>query len=389
MSGDFEIPIFAINHQTMKKFSSTFVLLAACMVFGFANGLPYSITGQIDPAGGSGQVTLSTFDPVTQQKEVIATAAVGADNRYSIEYEFSEPDLFQLDFPGRYKTMLAIDAGQRHIEVNVKGEAGTIEIVGSPDSEKLLAYDAFRGESFQRLIRPTYNAMRAAAKEAGANPTEEIKAVEAYVEASQLHRKELIDFTEKNIGTSVALFGTVLRWTGDDEVQRLDKLVTAFKAAHPGLKMTQVMEDKVARYKKVAIGADAPALSDKNPDGSMVSLAEARGKVTLIDFWASWCGPCLRQIPDLKDAYAKYHSKGFEIFGVSVDSKPEKWKAAIAKYGMEWPNVSDLKGWGSEAAAAYNVTFVPFNVLIDENGKIIAKNLHSKTLQGKLAELLD
>jgi len=173
------------------------------------------------------------------------------------------------------------------------------------------------------------------------------------------------------------LFGSMLRWTGDEEVGRLDKLVQDFKAVHPNLKMTKIMEDKVNRFKKVALGAITPAISLPDTLGNTLTLAAAKGKYTLIDFWASWCTPCLLQIPDLKEAYAEFHPKGFEILGVSVDSKGKRWKNSIVKYDMTWPQVSDLKGWGSASAADYNVTFIPFNVLIDADGKIIAKNLHS------------
>ena len=349
----------------------------------------YKISGTVTEPGEGGQAILSLFDPVSQKKTALDTAAISAEKKYELNFEFSEPDLFRVDFPGRQYVMLAIDEGQEAIELNAEGKRnGTVEIKGSPDSEKLLAYDEFRAESNARLIRPTYDAMRAAG-EYNENPAEEIKAVEAYVKASKEHRKELIDFTEKNIGTSVALFGTVLRWTGDDEVGRLEKLANDFAAVRPNLKMTKVMADKVARYKKVAIGVKVPNISENDSSGVVVNLYDAKGKVTLIDFWASWCGPCLRQVPDLLDAYNMYQEKGFEIFGVSVDSKKDKWKASIKKYDMPWPNVSDLKGWGSTAAADYNVTFIPFNVLLDEEGNIIAKNLHSKELQGKLAELLN
>ena len=139
----------------------------------------------------------------------------------------------------------------------------------------------------------------------------------------------------------------------------------------------------------MAIGAVAHEIEENNRDGMVVKLSEVKAKVTLIDFWASWCGPCLRQIPDLKEAYTLFHEKGFEIFGVSVDSNGKRWMASIDQYEMTWPQVSNLKGWGSEAAASYNVTFIPFNVLLDENGVIIAKNLHSQNLQNKLAQLLD
>jgi len=153
------------------------------------------------------------------------------------------------------------------------------------------------------------------------------------------------------------------------------------------LKMTKIMEDKVERFKKVAIGATAPAISLPDANGTMKTLDDLKGKYTLLDFWASWCSPCLLQVPDLKEAYDKYHEKGFEIIGVSVDSKGDRWKRSIEKYEMNWPHISDLKGWKSEAAAEYNVTFIPFNMLIAEDGKILAKNLHSKALQGKLEEL--
>ena len=349
----------------------------------------YKISGTVENTDEDGQIILSLFDPVSQNKTALDTTSIDDNKKYELEFEFNEADLFRVDFPNKQYVMLAIDKGQNNITLNAEGKRnGAVEIIGSPDSKKLLEYDSFRAESNARLIKPTYDAMRAAG-ETNSNPEEEIKAVDAYVKASKVHRKELIDFTEKNIGTSVALFGTVLRWTGDEEVARLDKLVTEFKAVHPDLKMTKVMEDKVNRYKKVAIGVKAPSIAENDSSGVVVNLNEAKGKVTLIDFWASWCGPCLRQIPDLKDAYALYHKKGFEIFGVSVDSKGDKWKASIDKYEMDWPNVSNLKGWGSEAAADYNVTFVPFNVLLDEQGNIIAKNLHSKELQGKLAELLN
>ena len=283
--------------------------------------------------------------------------------------------------------MLVIAKGQDNIQLNVEGiSKGRAAIKGSADSEKLLAYDIFKAESNARLVKPTYDAMRAASKE---NDHEaEITAVQNYAHASEAHRVELLDFTAKEIGTSIALFGSMLRWTGDEEVDRLDKLVQDFKAVHPTLKMTKVMEEKVNRFKKIAMGVITPAIVLPDTSGNTFSLMDAKGKYTLIDFWASWCTPCLLQIPDLKEAYVEFQPKGFEILGVSVDSKGDRWKKSIVKYDMTWPQVSDLKGWGSASAAAYNVTFIPFNVLIDGEGKIIAKNLHSKALKAKLAKLL-
>jgi peroxiredoxin len=347
---------------------------------------PYSISGQVENPVDSGIVTLSLFDPVTQKKTELSTNMMDTSGHYQLSFDFTEPDLFRLDFPNRQSVMLVIGEGQKDIKVNVEGKRnGNVEIIGSEDSEKLLGYDIFRNDSNKRLIKPAYDAMRAATDKGDTQG--EVEAVQAYGKASYEHRKELIDYSMDNIGNSIALYGTMLRWTGDDEVEKLEKLVKDFEKAHPNLTMTSVMVDKVARYKKVAIGAIAPDFTLADTSGNNLNLKDLKGKYTLLDFWASWCSPCLLQVPDLKEAYGMYHEKGFEIVGVSVDSKGDRWKKAINKYEMNWPHVSDLKGWGSETAADYNVTFIPFNMLIDSEGKIIAKNLHSKELQGKLAEL--
>ncbi len=347
----------------------------------------YVINGKIDTLIADGTAILSLFDPVTQVKTPLDTAIVAVDGSYELTFKFKHPDLYRIDFFKKQYVMLVIAEGQNNIQLDVEGVSkGKASIKGSPDSEKLLAYDNFRLASNARVVKPTYDAMRAASKES--DHEAEIEAVQNYAHASEAHRVELLDFTAKEIGTSIALFGSMLRWTGDEEVDRLDKLVQAFKAEHPNLKMTKIMEDKVERFKKVAMGAITPAIVLPDTSGNTFSLMEAKGKYTLIDFWASWCTPCLLQIPDLKEAYAEYHPKGFEILGVSVDSKGDRWKNSIEKYDMTWPQVSDLKGWGSASAADYNVTFIPFNVLIDEDGKIIAKNLHSMALMKKLETLL-
>ncbi|MCB0707528.1 MAG: AhpC/TSA family protein [Saprospiraceae bacterium] len=346
----------------------------------------YSVSGNVINAKPGDLVILTTFDPITQVKTGVDTSSLDADGNYALNFEFKEPDLFRVDFPSKQYFMLAIDEGQDHITLNITGpDKGQVEITGSEDSQKLLDYDAFRAESNNRLVKVAYDAMKVAT-DAG-DEAAEVEAVLAYAQNNMAHRRELIAFTEENIGTSIALYGTVLRWTGDDQVEKLDQLVRAFAKVHPDLKMTAAMEAKVDRYKKVAIGAVAPDIVQPNQNGKSTSLYQSKGTYTLIDFWASWCGPCILQIPDLKEAKEKFGPLGFEIFSVSADTKGDRWKAAINEHQLDWPNVSDLKGWESEAANAYNVTFLPFNLLIDSEGKIVAKNLHSKALQNKLTEL--
>ncbi len=379
------------NKTLLLIFSIVCIGLTACQTSeSSATNQPitdYTISGKVDTVRTNGTAILSLFNPVSQVKTPLDTSAIAADGSYQLTFKFDEPDLYRVDFQKKQYVMLVIAEGQNNIQLDVEGVSkGRASIKGSADSEKLLAYDVFKAESNARLVKPTYDAMRAASKE---NDHEaEITAVQNYAHASETHRVELLDFTAKEIGTSIALFGSMLRWTGDEEVDRLDKLVQDFKAVHPNLKMTKVMEAKVNRFKKIAMGVTTPAIVLPDTSGNTLSLMDLKGKYTLIDFWASWCTPCLLQIPDLKEAYAEFQSKGFEILGVSVDSKGKRWKNSIVKYDMTWPQISDLKGWGAAAAADYNVTFIPFNVLIDEEGKIIAKNLHSKALKAKLEELL-
>ena len=137
-----------------------------------------------------------------------------------------------------------------------------------------------------------------------------------------------------------------------------------------------------------SIGAIAPDLAFPDPDGNIRKLSDLRGKVVLLDFWASWCRPCRGENPHVVAMYQKYHDKGFEVFSVSLDRDKESWKRAIAADGLVWPNhVSDLKYWSSEAARTYGVSSIPSMFLLDQNGRIIAKNLRGEALSNALKQL--
>ena len=136
-------------------------------------------------------------------------------------------------------------------------------------------------------------------------------------------------------------------------------------------------------------GAIAPEIELQTPDGEMLALSSLRGKVVLIDFWASWCGPCRKENPHVKAIYEKYKDKGFEIYGVSFDNDRNQWLGAIRKDGLTWKHVSDLKGWNCAAKVPYQVQSIPQTFLLDEEGRIIKSGLRSNQLEPLLEQLLN
>ena len=143
----------------------------------------------------------------------------------------------------------------------------------------------------------------------------------------------------------------------------------------------------VDKMKLTAVGQPAPEISLPTPEGQVIPLSSMKGKYVLVDFWAKWCGPCRQENPNVVRVFQKYKDKGFTVYGVSLDRKREDWLQAIKEDNLTWTHVSDLKYWQSEAAKTYNITGIPFSLLLDPNGVIIAKNLRGAALEQKLAEI--
>jgi peroxiredoxin len=153
-------------------------------------------------------------------------------------------------------------------------------------------------------------------------------------------------------------------------------------------KYAQELHKRIEVLGKTAIGSVAPDVVLQDPFGKTISLSSLRGKTVLVDFWASWCRPCREESPNLVKAYNKYKTRGFEVFSVSLDDNREAWQKAINDDKLLWTHVSDLMKWNSSVVNLYNIESIPFTVLIDADGKIIAKNLRGKALDEKLAEIL-
>ncbi|MGP1993956.1 redoxin domain-containing protein [Zobellia laminariae] len=180
--------------------------------------------------------------------------------------------------------------------------------------------------------------------------------------------------------------------TSEEAQAMFDGLSPEIKKTKAAVSITEKLEaqKKVEESQKgTAVGAKAPAFSAPTPDGKELALADALGKVTLIDFWAAWCKPCRAENPNVVNVYKKYHDKGLNIIGVSLDKTGDAWKKAIEDDGLTWNQVSNLAYFNDPIAKLYNVDAIPAAFLLDENGVIIAKNLRGPALEQKIAELLN
>jgi thiol-disulfide isomerase/thioredoxin len=201
-----------------------------------------------------------------------------------------------------------------------------------------------------------------------------------------------VDFLEKNPGTLFSAFmllSSMSQGIDDELIQRsYDKLDEQVKNSALGTIIRQEIEK--SKIKEIAVDEPFRDMTMQTPDDREMSISDyaGKGKYVLLDFWASWCGPCRAENPGVVALYNEYKDKGFEIVGISLDDNKDAWLKGIKDDGITWPQMSDLKGWKSEATSKYRVQGIPYTVLLDKEGKVIATNLRSETLKDKIKSLL-
>jgi peroxiredoxin len=201
--------------------------------------------------------------------------------------------------------------------------------------------------------------------------------------------RAMVERTPAGSGARQYAYGGVIDYLRERNAPNLayfsERFLEEFPSAHPLVRAKA--EAYLARARSFEIGGEAPDFAQAAPDGKELRLSDLRGQVVLVDFWASWCGPCRKENPHVVKLYKRFKDKGFTVLGVSLDQDRNRWLQAIEKDGLEWYHVSDLKGWSNAVAKAYNVTSIPHTLLLDKEGRIIARNLRGYALEEKLNTL--
>ncbi len=273
--------------------------------------------------------------------------------------------------------------------ISIEGKADSLQnvrITGSKIHEEYAAFEK-KVEVIQKRAGELFKKSRES-KQAGNSANADslmAQAQKIYLEADQMHK----DYVVANPASYVApylLAQVSYEIEGDVLADYLSKL-------DPKLDSTQLIKTLKARaekLKRVSVGQITPDFTMNSVDGNPVKLSDvySKNEYTLVDFWASWCGPCRGENPNVVAVYNEYNTKGFGVIGVSLDTKKDNWIKAIADDKLTWTHVSDLKGWQNEAAGLYAVNSIPMNLLVDKTGKIIARNLREAKLRETISGYL-
>jgi peroxiredoxin len=315
------------------------------------------------------------------------TATTDQRGRFTLKGSATEPALYQVRLAAPQQQVLVVLDNQTNLKLS--GDAQKLgneySVKGSKDSEMLqqLTREMVTSGAQLQSILQRYQANAQAGRQ------DSMQQLEARFYTVQGRKnatiKRLIKANPTSVVSAFALSDPQIL-NPDENFGFADSVAVQLKKARPESRYTKALVQALEPLRKTALGTVAPDIQLQAPDGKTVALSSLRGQYVLLDFWASWCGPCRQENPNVVRTYQQYKDKKFTIYGVSLDQDRAKWLKAIEADGLTWTHVSDLKGWQSAAGQAYGIQSIPMNFLLDPEGRIIAKNLRGETLAKKLAE---
>lgn len=285
---------------------------------------------------------------------------------------------------GQPTTMAMFILENAAIRATIKTEDEQSVFEGGPNQKLYDEYTKGANKISQQMEEPWQTANDTNADEASRNAAQQV--LDSLRNTQKNYNKEFI-VSHVPSAISDMLFAFCRQGFDEADQEEILKLLGEKQPDFPYYKA--IMAERKAS-KASELGTQYTDFTMENPFGKPVKISDYVGKnrLTLIDFWASWCGPCRAEMPSVVKTYDAFHKQGFEVVGVSLDNDKEAWVKGIDQLKMSWPQMSDLKGWGCEGAKIYNVRSIPANLLVDQTGKIVAKDLRGDALYNKVGELL-